>query len=529
MPAAEDDMDWQSIPFVSTALSPTSYLSALPFDVFLELVKKLDVYDLIQLRLTCKALYELSSTGSAWIILAETMTKRRPIPLPPFRSRASLTRSELEIAVCRAARLERNWLSSYGRLRAPPRVLHEPGRAQGDTLVLLPGGRHLVTGASSNRTGSTGGILRVWDLDTGNRLASFEVRPEDEVLQWRPVDEGRAVMFLVRDGILSEPPGSAQHYHLLRLEFTGGGFSTEASFFHHSSLMQELPVADTSLSEDVVLILAIDKDTTITIFILQWRNGTMVSVKTDVRPPEHPYFAILSVNELSIWVDSPSAPQTYSFPLSSIYPHLTYPPQPPIFLPLPTPTVLNHISNITPSPPPGFTPLYRDTTRKWATGPHSPLLSRPLSILHVASRQDPETGKTFTCLSHDYLPTAFTSHPTDRTYFAPMPVFTVSTGEINNAGQATIIETPIIAAESANIIFPEVLPSGEVEMKVMTLPPDNHAERRYHPQWYNNHYMRPLETPPELNLATVVQMSLDDAAGVLAVAVEGGAIFILEY
>lgn len=60
--------------------------------------------------------------------------------------------------------------------------------------------------------------------------------------------------------------------------------STEAFFFHHSSLIQELPVADTSLSEDVVLILAIDLDSTITIFILQWRHGTVVSVKTDVQP-----------------------------------------------------------------------------------------------------------------------------------------------------------------------------------------------------------------------------------------------------
>lgn len=48
--------------------------------------------------------------------------------------------------------------------------------------------------------------------------------------------------------------------------------------------MQELPVADTSLSEDVVIVLAIDSDVTITMFILQWRLGTMVSVKTDVVP-----------------------------------------------------------------------------------------------------------------------------------------------------------------------------------------------------------------------------------------------------
>ena len=67
-------------------------------------------------------------------------------------------------------------------------------------------------------------------------------------------------------------------------------------------------------------------------------------------------------------------------------------------------------------------------------------------------------------------------------------------------------------------------------MRVITLPPDDPAERHYHPQWYNDQLMRPLEVPPELKLAGgVVIMSLDDAAGVLAIAVEGGDIFILEY
>lgn len=131
------------------------------------------------------------------------MTKRRPIPIPPFRTRASLNCEELRAAVCHAARLERIWLSDYGRMRSPPRILHEPGRSLGDTLVLLPGGKHLVTGASDRGDGTGGGVIRVWDLTTGDRLANFEVRPEDDVLQWRPVDEGRAVMFLVRDGILS--------------------------------------------------------------------------------------------------------------------------------------------------------------------------------------------------------------------------------------------------------------------------------------------------------------------------------------
>lgn len=103
----------------------------------------------------------------------------------------------------------------------------------------------------------------------------------------------------------------------------------------------------------------------------------------------------------------------------------------------------------------------------------------------------------------------------------------LSTKITDPAGE--VIDLPIVAAESANVIFSEVLPSGEAQMRVITLPSDDPAERHYPPQWYNDNVMRPLEAPPELNLSGAVIMSLDDAAGVLAVAVEGGDIFILEY
>lgn len=120
-----------------------------------------------------------------------------------------MTSDQLKISVLRAARLERNLLSPRPRLRFSPKVLQEPTRQFGDPIVLLSGGRYFITGA----TGTTGGgSISVWDLDTGIRLSSFEIRKEDLVLQWRPVDNGRGVMFLVRDGILS---GYFYHYFYL--------------------------------------------------------------------------------------------------------------------------------------------------------------------------------------------------------------------------------------------------------------------------------------------------------------------------
>ncbi|GJJ08513.1 hypothetical protein Clacol_002731 [Clathrus columnatus] len=498
MSIAEDDMDWQS----STQYHYQGYacIANLTFDVFLELVKRLEVWDVLNLRLV-------------WIILAETITRRRPLPLPSFRSRDSLSLTELETAVCEAARLERNWLSNYARLRRPPKLLHEPNRRLGDPVVLLPGGRFIVTGAASGRGGGgTGGVIRVWDLSDNALVGSFEVRPEDTVLQWRPVDEGRAVMFMIRDGILTND--EERHYHLLRLDFSDHEGIGQAKFSHHSSLMQELPVADSSISEDVVLVLGQDIDETITIFVLQWRNGTMVSAKTDIRCPEHPYFAILSLNYVSIWVDSPSSPQTYSYPLSEIYPHLSHPPSQSIYLRNPQISVLSHVANINPSPPSEFEPLYRDTSRMWTTGPSDRLLARPLSIVHVAVRREESNGLLYTSLSHEYVPTQFTSRPSNRTYFAPLAILSQT---VDEDADIAPIEYPVIAAESANIIFPENIPFGQPRLRVITIPPDDPAERNRDPQWYNDNLIRTMEIPPELDLTKVVQISLDNAAGILGV------------
>lgn len=65
----------------------------------------------------------------------------------------------------------------------------------------------------------------------------------------------------------------------------------EARFFHHSSLVQELPVADGSLSQDYVIFLGIDTDGTVIIFVFQWRDGKMMSLKTN----------LVAVSSPSIW------------------------------------------------------------------------------------------------------------------------------------------------------------------------------------------------------------------------------------
>jgi hypothetical protein len=89
-----------------------------------------------------------------------------------------------------------------GRLRSPPKVLQVPTRLSGDFLALLDGGVYLVTLAPT-REGSDSAI-QAWDMTSGNCLASFEIRKEDDVMQWRSIEQGRAAIFLIRDGLLSK-------------------------------------------------------------------------------------------------------------------------------------------------------------------------------------------------------------------------------------------------------------------------------------------------------------------------------------
>ncbi|GJJ11538.1 hypothetical protein Clacol_005772 [Clathrus columnatus] len=483
----------------------------LPFDVFLHLVRALDVWDILRLR-------------AVWNIQAEIILKRRPLPYPSFKTRASTTPNELKLSVLRAAALERNLLSLRPRLRSPPKVLQEPTRHFGDPIVLLSGGRYFVTGA----TGTTGGgSISVWDLTTGSRLTSFEIRKEDIVLQWRAVDNGRGVMFLVRDGILS---GVVQHYHLLRLEFNPQVEPVEAIFFHHSSLVQELPIADGSLSEDYVIFLGIDTDGTVVIFVFQWRDGKMMSIKTNLVAPEYPYLAILSTDALLIWVNSPASIWTYSIPLSDITANFSSPPSPPIYLADLKMTVLSHTANMDITVSPTFDHLYCDTTRVWPSKPFEVTIDLPLSLLYVSQYLEgpPEFRKAWIRLGHEYMPTTTDriTRPANRVYFAPLTILTKPMFQGTNSPP---VNYPIICAESANVIFPEVLPSGEVCMRIITLPPDTAADRMRDPQWYNENLIRTLEMPPELDIRKVVNMCYDQATGISVIALSDGDIFILEY
>lgn len=193
-------------------------------------------------------------------------------------------------------------------------------------------------------------------------------------------------------------------------------------------------------------------------------------------------------------------------------------------------TVLSHAANIDITIPPLFEHLYCDTVRIWPSKPYEATIDLPLSLLYVSHFLEgtPESQKAWIRLGHEYMPTMAhrITRPAYRTYFAPL---TILTKPMYQGANSPPVNYPIICSASSNIIFPEIFPSGEVRMRIITLPPDTEADRMKNPQWYNDNLIRTLEIPPELDIKKVVNMFCDQATGILVVALSDGDIFILEY
>jgi hypothetical protein len=103
-----------------------------------------------------------------------------------------------------------------------------------------------------------------------------------------------------------------------------------------------------------------------------------------------------------------------------------------------------------------------------------------------------------------------------------MPILTARTGDDQPP-------FPLLAVEAGTMIFALLNPDGVYQMKVMMLPPDDPTERHYEPQWYNDRLIKSLEVAPEMDLTRMEAMTMSEDTGVVAVAMEGGDIFILEY
>ncbi|KAJ7350740.1 hypothetical protein DFH08DRAFT_116110 [Mycena albidolilacea] len=117
----------------------------LPTEIFLEVVRFLELPDPISLLLTCSSLYSLSTQRSFWISALETTRMKSPIACPPHANLSRFTLETLKGLVFSWQKLQDNWNQPYPKIacvtsthfQAPPEIL---ASLQGtDILVLTTG------------------------------------------------------------------------------------------------------------------------------------------------------------------------------------------------------------------------------------------------------------------------------------------------------------------------------------------------------------------------------------------------------
>lgn len=194
---------------------PSCGIYRLPFDIFTEIVKFLAIkealsisavspdpsyrphllYSSILLFQTCKLFREWSATPLDWIAQARIVLQRRPLPILPPQVSGPLTVAQTRKATLSALTVEQNLLSPSPTVRGFTKLSCGQGKRP-DLLAILPGGKHLITSLNEDS-------LACWDLTTQKRLAAWPFGLDDRVLQWRPVDGGSNVMFIVYTHMLN--------------------------------------------------------------------------------------------------------------------------------------------------------------------------------------------------------------------------------------------------------------------------------------------------------------------------------------
>ena len=148
---------------------PRSCLDDLPNDVLLDgVLHTLTVRDVLNVRRVNKRLYALTHHPSIW----KRLLRRLDLPLPPLpptprRSFARLTGLEAERLFIRSLSLSKNF-SSRNPTPYWARAVEAFHRVQ--SMVILPGGCHLVASVREETCNSFGLIVFVLDYRNGGAL-----------------------------------------------------------------------------------------------------------------------------------------------------------------------------------------------------------------------------------------------------------------------------------------------------------------------------------------------------------------------
>ncbi|KZV88369.1 hypothetical protein EXIGLDRAFT_772738 [Exidia glandulosa HHB12029] len=496
------------------------HLLDLPYDIFVLVARFMDVRAHLALGSTCSTLREYFATPSLWLALARDMLEIRPLPVPPLRTVASLSAAELRRAVVHAARLEEN-LSGQARLQSSQQFNIDGGKDL-ELLTVLPGARHLVTSKEADS-------IACWDLHSGKCVASWPFHKGDRVLQCRPVDGGRACMFIV---FVAGTNFERGWFQLLRLAFTetereaeDEGADISAEFVRHIMFNEpDQLISDMSLSEDVVTMITVHEDTReVSLVLLSWREGSVcvgrTNVHVDVGPSVHPInwplFTLLSPTCVNILWDDLEHPFIHRYPNDCLFPHLSVPAGAPITLPsAPAQTIKfeNNTDDFV-----AWVPYSSLAHRHWDTSLHGdqPHLSRELSNWRTFQRDN------MNVLAHSSLPVPYDDEVRVRTFFAPCDVVV--------GAPSTDPRDLLMIAESKHALWLERQPDDVVLLRICSFPSDDMRQLKESPEWYTERLARTLEVPDGLDLSSVCDMALSEAHGIVVLSLLDGTLWTLQY
>lgn len=173
IPSTTLDFSWPA-GLIKTWFRPRHCLSDLPDDVLIDgLLQMLAVWEILTVRLVNKRFFTLTHHPSIWKRLLRRLNPPLP-PLPPTsrRSFANLTGFEAERLFVRSLSLSKN-LSSQNPTPYWARSVEAFHHVQ--SMVILPGGHHLVASVKEENANSFALMVFVLDYRNGGALPLAKV------------------------------------------------------------------------------------------------------------------------------------------------------------------------------------------------------------------------------------------------------------------------------------------------------------------------------------------------------------------
>ncbi|KAJ6522291.1 hypothetical protein B0H19DRAFT_1203079 [Mycena capillaripes] len=140
-------------------------LTTLPQDVLLELVRHLDVADLLNFLSICRVIREIQAEKSLWLdaLLRIKEVQQQPLPIFDWGALDTLSLAELQNIVQRTNRLMNNWKSES------PRPVHIGTISVGNwtNIIVIPGANLVLCYA--------GMVVTCWDTLTCHHVASLDI------------------------------------------------------------------------------------------------------------------------------------------------------------------------------------------------------------------------------------------------------------------------------------------------------------------------------------------------------------------